>query len=328
MLFSYLVFGLHIQSSQKIPGLVCSSILSPIDLRVSLNTSLSEKEELFQSPIVAIYDSDERDEQGQPCLQVYKSQKTGYFKLSYTDGSQFVINQDATQVWTTCPEHLTVEDTATYLLGPVLGFVLRLRGITCLHASAVGFGKEAIAFVGDSGAGKSTTAAAFAKLGYPILSDDIVALIPQDNLFFIQPAYPRIRLWPSSVEILFQSPDALPRLVPTNPTWDKRYLNLNDREYQFQNQPLPLTKIYFLSPRDPQIDFPHLQKISPASSVIELIKHTYANVLLDSKMRANEFSLLSQLVRTVSCSEIVPSSNPQQIQKLCEVIINDFSKAI
>ncbi|MDJ1180896.1 hypothetical protein PJF56_18710 [Roseofilum sp. BLCC_M91] len=301
--------------------------MSSIDLTVALNISLSEKEELFQRPIVPIYESDERDEQGKPCLQVYKAQETGYFQLSYTDGSQFFINPDGTQVWTTCPDHLSIEDTATYLLGPVLGFVLRLRGITCLHASAIAVGQEAIAFVGDSGAGKSTTAAAFAKLGYPILSDDIVALVPQDNHFFIQPAYPRIRLWSSSVKILFESPDALPRLVPTNPTWDKRYLHLNGREYHFQNQPLPLTQIYFLSPRDPQIESPYLQKISPASSLIKLIKHTYANVLLDSKMRANEFSLLSQLVRAVSCSEIVPSSNPKQIQKLCEVILNNFSKA-
>src|SRR5215469_301127 len=51
----------------------------------------------------------------------------------------------------------TFEDAVTYLLGPVLGFVLRLRGRTCLHASAVAVGGQAIALAGSSGAGKSTT---------------------------------------------------------------------------------------------------------------------------------------------------------------------------
>ena len=96
---------------------------------------------------------------------------------------------------------------------------------SCLHASAVAIEGRAVAIVGPSGAGKSSTAAAFARLGYPVLSDDIVALTGDGQRFHVQPAYPRVRLWPSAVTSLFGSRDALPRIVPD---WEKRYLPLID----------------------------------------------------------------------------------------------------
>ena len=71
---------------------------------------------------------------------------------------------------------LTDADAASYLAGYVLAFVLRLRGSVPLHASAVAIDGRALLFVGDSWAGKSSTAAAFSILGYPVLADDIVRI--------------------------------------------------------------------------------------------------------------------------------------------------------
>src|SRR5262249_22183040 len=148
----------------------------------------------------------------------------------------------------------TLEDTATYLLGPVLGFILRLRGVTCLHASAVAICDQAIAILGPAGAGKSTTAASFARAGYKVLTDDIVALDERGDAFLVQPAYPRVRLWSESVNALFGTEDALPLLTPT---WDKRYLDLQANISCFQEHPLPLAAIYLLDKRssDPAAPF-------------------------------------------------------------------------
>ena len=126
-------------------------------------------------------------------------------------------------------ENLTIEDMATYLLGPVLGLLLRLRGVTCLHASAVAFGETAVAFVGSEGAGKSTTAAALARRGHAILSDDIVALAEHNGSFFVHPAYPYLCLWPESVESLYGSAEALPSSARTTKSaafhWENRNCN-------------------------------------------------------------------------------------------------------
>jgi hypothetical protein len=82
------------------------------------------------------------------------------------------------------------------LLGPVMALLLQMRGAFLLHGSAlVGPGKEAFAFLGDKGAGKSTTAAAFLRAGYPLLTDDIIAITGLDHgAGRIMPAFPQVKL--------------------------------------------------------------------------------------------------------------------------------------
>src|SRR6185437_2076265 len=106
--------------------------------------------------------------------------------------------------WAAWREPLTLEDTSTYLLGPVMGFVMLLRGVVCLHASAVAIGEGAIALVGPAGSGKSTTAAAFAERGYRVLAEDVVTLDDRGYRFLLQPGYPCIRLWPAAVKALYR----------------------------------------------------------------------------------------------------------------------------
>src|SRR5262249_9196929 len=141
----------------------------------------------------------------------------------------------------------TLEDACIYLLGPVMGFVLRLRGTVCLHASAVAVDDCAIGLVGAPGEGKSTTAAAFGCSAFPVLSDDVVALTDEGAQFLVQPGYPRVNLWPDSVCNLFGSKDALLRITPT---WEKRYMPLGQNGHCFASSPLPFRVIYILNSRD------------------------------------------------------------------------------
>jgi hypothetical protein len=62
------------------------------------------------------------------------------------------------------------------LLGPALALALMQRGRLVLHATAVVVDGHAVAFVGASGAGKSTTAAAFHAQGCRLLADDFLAI--------------------------------------------------------------------------------------------------------------------------------------------------------
>ena len=58
------------------------------------------------------------------------------------------------EIWADWPEDYTLEDASTYLIGSVIAFALRLRGIVCLHASAIAVGGQAIALMGAPGAVK------------------------------------------------------------------------------------------------------------------------------------------------------------------------------
>ena len=77
----------------------------------------------------------------------------------YADGTRFVVDEGGTEVWAWWPEGATLDATATYLLGPVFGWLLRLRGVLALHASVAALDGRAAAFAGPAGMGKSTTAA-------------------------------------------------------------------------------------------------------------------------------------------------------------------------
>jgi hypothetical protein len=246
-----------------------------------------------------------------------------FFRLRYGDGTEFLVTRSGDAVWAAWPEPLTLEDTATYLLGPVLGFILRLRGAVCLHASAVALGGRAVALVGRAGAGKSTTAGAFAAAGVPVLSDDVTALDDRGGTLLVQPGNPRLRLWPASAQILFGAPDALPRLTPN---WDKLYLDLEAGGFAFQQTPLALAAVYLLGPRSGDGRAPRVEPLSPQDALVGLVGNTYVNYLLDGAMRAREFALLGKLARGVPVRRVIPHEDPARLPALCRAILDDFRR--
>ena len=165
------------------------------------------------------------------------------YRFAYADGTRVVVDREGRNVWATVPDGANDEDTGSYVLGPILGFVLRLRGVVCLHASAVDVRAGALAFVGAAGAGKSSIAAAFSQRGFGVLTDDIGALHEVRGQVQVLPAYPRVRLWPDAANGLFGSSEALPRITPT---WEKRYLDLAGHDGRFAAQPLPLAAIHVI----------------------------------------------------------------------------------
>ena len=311
------IYGLQLHLNQGVPGLLLSTQQSqPVDVQVHFGSMpLPEKQRTLW------YLNPEPGPGGKPRLTVWSL--PGHYHLQYADGTQFLIDDSGTQIWATWPtETLTLEDTATYLLGPIMGFVLLLRGFISLHACAVVLGDGAVAIVGPAGSGKSTTAAAFAEAGYRVLAEDVVTLRDHDDTFLVQPAYPSIRLWPTSVEALFGAAATLPKLTPT---WDKCYLDLTQGKYEFQRHPLPLAAIYVLAERQADTGAPFVSNLAPAEALMALIANTYATYLMDKQMRVREFELLPRLLHSIPIRRVTPHSDPARIGELCRTILEDFS---
>lgn len=313
------VYGLGLQVNIPIAGLAGLAAVRNVDVLMSIGSLPSGLEN--SSDAVPCHVSSERDARGEPDRRISRLSGTGHFRFEYSDGTVIVVDNRGCRVWATWPDNASVEDTATYLLGPILGFVLRLRGVTCLHASAIAIGERAIALLGPAGAGKSSMAAAFARLGYPVLTDDVAALLDLGNYFKVQPAYPRVRLWPASVKSLFGSEEALPRIVPN---WDKRYLDLNGPGYRFQHEPLPLAAVYFLDERSPDPAMPDVEPLGSTAGMIALVANTYATYLIDKPKRAAEFEVLGRLAQSAPVRRITPSASFSRIEGLCEMIVDDF----
>jgi hypothetical protein len=323
--FGYSVFGLGLLANAPVPGLVATASHSRIDVRVWLDAMPPRYQRLCQAAQEPWCTRLDRSESGEPILRLWKCDGGNYFRLLYQDGTEFVVARRGSQVWARWPAPLTVEDTATYLLGPVLGFVLRLRGVVCLHASAVVIDRHVIALLGPAGAGKSTTAAVFARQGYPILSDDVLALRIQGDAFWVSPAYPRLRLWPDSVNFLYGTAQALPRLTPN---WEKCYLDVRENGHRFQPQPLPLAAIYLLEKRRTEPMAPWIAGVPAPQCLMSLVANTYANYLLDRAMRAREFEVLGQLAASVPLRRVTPHADPAHLPRLCTAILDDFRSLV
>lgn len=243
-----------------------------------------------------------------------------FLDLSYSDGTQFIVDASSKRLWGSCSPAHSIDYLATYLRGPVMGLILRRRGVVALHASAVSFRSRAIVLCGASQSGKSTTAAALALRGTPVLCDDVTPLKVTGNRFYVEPGYAHVGLWPDAVANLLGAADALPRWTPT---WEKCFLALDGEKGKFADQPQFLGAIYLLAPRASQIDAPRIERVGCREALLELVQNTYMNWLLNRPQRAAEFDLLSKLVMRVPVRRIVPHVDAAQIPALCDLISAD-----
>lgn len=250
----------------------------------------------------------------------------GHFRVSYGDGAEFVIDAAASEVFgVSRRDELSLDDLLVYLQGPVLGFVLRLRGVTCLHASAAIAEGRAFGLAGGAGIGKSTSAAIFARLGLPVLTDDVLALRDRGTGFDVQPGLPRVLLWSESVRALFGDPEALPLVVRG---WDKRFLDLTRPGYRFGGQATPLGALYLLGERLPRRASPEITALRGAKAVAHLVAHTYANDFLDAELRARELEALGRLANQIPIRLVRAPDDPAKAAQVCEAVLADFRKTV
>lgn len=305
-----------------LPGLPVRLESDVYDVRVRLK-DWSLFPTTFPESLDFFYSSSQNAQPGQPNLRVGVLPGGDYFGFFYSDGVRFAVDRQGREVWGDWPESYTLEDACTYLLGPVIGFVLRLRGVTCLHASAIAIGEHAIALAGFPGAGKSTTAAAFALCGFSVIADDVVALAEDGENFLVHPGYRRVNLWPDSARALFGSEEALPRITPT---WDKRYVALDHNGHGFISKPLPLGAIYFLGARDGDLAAPAVEAVGGGDALAGLVANSYVNYLLNRSMRSREFDVLSRVVAGVPVRSVRPVADLTAVFALCEAIANDAGR--
>jgi hypothetical protein len=312
-------FGLGIRSDVEIAALRRAPSARTADLSIELHSVPDDPQSLDESGWTEFHRSQHTDEYGTPAVRAARHARLHLHRLRYADGTTVFVDEAGTRIWSAAPERATVEDTATYLLGPAMGFVLRLRGLLCLHASAAVAGGRAVAMIGRSGAGKSTMAASFALRGDAVITDDVLAIAETNGGYEVHPAYPRVRLWPESVQGLFGHADALPRITPG---WDKRHLDLTASGFRFQTQTLPLSAIYLLDDlSSPQA--PWIEPMRPRDAFLAVLANTYASEFLDSPRRAAEFDAVMRLTQHVPVRRAWRHFSFDSLEPLCAAIESD-----
>jgi hypothetical protein len=317
---SYVIYGLRVISNQPIPGLADLGMAGPIPLRIWLKEPARFASK-FSMPLRDVfYVSPNVNQAGESNLHAGMLCDGAYYGFFYSDGPKFVIDRQGGEIWGDWPDGYSLEDACTYLIGQVINFALLLRGATSLHASSIAIGDRAIAILGAPGAGKSTTAAAFARLGYAILSDDVAVLDDRGSTFLVQTGYPRVNLWPDSERALFGYREELPHITPT---WGKKYLPLDRGGYSFQSHPLLLGALYRLDVLGDTLEVSAPEELKPPEAFVTLVANTYLNHLLDADMRSREFEVLGRVARSVPMRRACPALDPSKVYEFCEAIAAD-----
>jgi hypothetical protein len=151
------------------------------------------------------------------------------------------------------------------LLGPALSLVLHQRGRFVLHGSAVVIRGRGIGFLGGSGWGKSTLAAACNRMGHQLITDDVLTIDFDGETPAILPSYPQLKLWPKAALALGERPE---NLSIVHPEFDKRARPVTQR---FARSPVPIQGFYVLG----RADVLAIRRLSPAEGLKSLLNYWY-----------------------------------------------------
>ena len=203
------------------------------------------------------------------------------------DGSKIIVS----------PEEGAEEKGFRFLVsGIALGLLLHLRGLVTLHASAVAIQDHAVAFVGPTGMGKSTTAAALHSRGHSIVTDDLLVLDTAGDSVQAYPGFPHQKLTPESItKSANEDPDRVPKIDPEGPKHSFA------AEKNFLDEPLPLRCIYVLDYQEDEPSTPFSEAIKGKDACIELVRNSYVARLLPEEAVSPR-----QLKRSAKITQAVP----------------------
>lgn len=203
------------------------------------------------------------------------------------------------------------------VLGPGLGTLLRQRGELALHGSAVVVSGRGALFIGQSGWGKSTLAAALYGRGHAVLADDMALLALDGDLPAVVPGYPQLRLWPDALGALGIDSRPLPRL---HPRLEKRGLPV---PRGFPAAPVPLQRIYVLAEGPGAA----IEPIPPREAFLELVRHTYGARLLGPAGAESQFPRVARVAREVSIRRLASDRGPDAPGRLAALVEHDLAGA-
>jgi hypothetical protein len=201
-----------------------------------------------------------------------------------------------------------------YLVGTVMSILLYQRGLLVLHASAVNINNHAVAFLGISGEGKSSTAAAFLTYGYNLITDDVAPVSFEKKPCTITPGFPQIKLGQKTADFLGYNFESLHIINASN---EKRGYR---SKHGFDFAPLPIQRIYVLTTAS---DF-SIEPIRPSEAVTEIYRHSRPTTLYHFGGESHFFQCVN-LAKEYTIYRLNRPRNLELLPKLVEMVKEDIA---
>ena len=183
------------------------------------------------------------------------------------DGSEILIEEDAL---------FGYANTTHLLTNQVLPMVATLQNKQVLHASAVAINGKAKVFIGESGYGKSTLAAALVQTGGELISDDCLMLDKIESEWSVTANYPSLRLWPENAKRVLNKNKIKGREISTYCN-KKEFFNPNGVMLPVKEGSTRIEKIYILANPDNSTGLEHIsvKKLQAGSALMALLESQF-----------------------------------------------------
>ena len=260
----YFIFGGCLRSELRFPELTESRGRPPDwTLRLSTISRIDEGQVLS-------------DVAFSPTCRVRLSRGDGWLRYSHSCTGTFEIFANGSRILFEPAPNGDIGTARTDFIGRVLLHCVDRARVTWLHGSAVRVGNRAIAFIGQSGTGKSTMALALARAGCEHVCDDTLP---------VEAAVPPV-VWPSD-HIIRLRPDTRGRLascahavrresdgkfILTGGAFDSREVTLAAGAPGAGR--MPLAAVYLLEPATSPLAEPVTRRaVGPTAAVPRLMHH-------------------------------------------------------
>lgn len=291
-MFRYNVYGKCIHSTLLLPELTCADAPADIIIR--------RGERPYVRP-------EEITEEG--CIRATDDEAY----VCWKDVGSFMLTGGREIIYTPVPgvERLL----SLCILGPVLAVLLHQMGHPVLHASAVAGPRGALVFMGECGCGKSTIAAALWAHGFPLVTDDVLTIIDENDSLMVAPGTPNIKILPEAARTLGYLPEELPGF---SPDLDKRSLHLDTGTFP---HPLPIECAFVISEGDTQ----EIEPLSASEAMIETIRHSYCARILNGQRVAMHFGQCARLAESTGFRRLKIEKDLTMLPDLPRMLVDDIA---
>ncbi len=232
------------------------------------------------------------------------------------DGSEILIEEDVLYGYA---------NTTHLLTNQVLPMVATLQNKQVLHASAVAINGIAKVFIGESGYGKSTLAAALVQAGGELISDDCLMLDKIEDEWSVTASYPSLRLWPENAQRLLSEYKIKGREISTY-CKKKEYFSTKGVMLPVKQGPTRIEKIYILENPDNSIGLEHIsvKKMQAGSALKALLESQFRLDGTNLELLKREFITLSQLTDATGVFTLNYYRSYDKLPIICSEIMQDF----
>jgi pimeloyl-ACP methyl ester carboxylesterase len=311
---NYQLHGVKVASAIELPGVRRSSQQGPPRVSIELGAAPGGDR------LNAFHNWRVPGRRSRPWLSIGRV-ADGY-QLRFPDLADFEVSTAGDRITCRPVARLAASTLRHLLLDQVLPLALSRSGRLVLHASAVHIPRlGSVAFVGPTGCGKSTLAAALGLRGCQVVTDDCLVVDHSEKSretpgSMAVPGYPGLRLWRDSARGLGLERDAAANVA--HYTAKRRLVTA---AVKFRTSPSPICALFVLGRRRRPAEPARTRALGSRDRFMSLAPYTYVMDIEDRRQLSQMFRSLATLAAYVPIVRLSVPDSRRRVLETAEVVM-------